>query len=35
MPLPVLAAILGHGDLRSVQKYIHIAPEDTRAAMKR
>jgi integrase len=27
MPLPTLAAILGHGNLRSVMKYVHISQE--------
>jgi len=33
MPLPTLAAILGHGDLRSLRKYIHIGAPDMHAAM--
>lgn len=35
MPIPQLAAILGHGDLRSVAKYIHPSEEDTRIAMRK
>lgn len=33
MPLPSLAAILGHSNLRSVMKYVHIGEADMGAAM--
>jgi site-specific recombinase XerD len=35
MPLPNLAAILGHNSLRAVQKYVHPTAENNRAAMRR
>lgn len=35
MPIPVLAKILGHGDLRSIQKYVHISESDMHAAMEK
>lgn len=33
MPLPTLAAILGHANLRSIMKYVHISEADMHAAM--
>lgn len=35
MPLPVLAAILGHGNLRSVGKYVHPTQADIVREMRR
>jgi integrase len=35
MPLPTLAAILGHANLRTVQRYIHIGQTDMAEAMER
>ena len=34
MPLPTLAAILGHANLRSVMKYVHIGQADMDVAME-
>jgi site-specific recombinase XerD len=35
MALSVLAAILGHGDLRSISKYVHVRSEVQKLAMKK
>jgi len=35
MPLPTLAAILGHANLRTVQRYIHVSQQDMAEAMER
>lgn len=35
MPLPTLAAILGHANLRTIQRYIHIGQADMAEAMER
>jgi hypothetical protein len=35
MPVATLAAILGHGDLRSVMKYVHVRQEAQDLEMER
>jgi len=34
MALPILAALLGHADLRTLKRYVHVRPEAQRAAIK-
>jgi len=35
MPIPTLAAVLGHANLRSVMKYVHISQEHMDREMAR
>jgi integrase len=35
MPLPILARILGHGDLKSIQKYVHVTDDHAEQEMER